>query len=401
MAVGVHELGGVQLHAAVGHGVQRGLGQLVHLHEPLQAQAGFDHRVGALAEAHLVHDVLHLHQVAAGLQVLGDLLAHHEAVLAHIEACGLAHGAIGVQRVDDLQPMALADLPVVDVVRGRHLQAARAELHVDVVVEDHRHGTLHHRDDAPLPLQVRVARVVRVNAHRGVAQDGLRTRGGDGDPLVVRAFDLVADVVQAGVHLLVDHLLVADGGERLGIPVHHALAAVHEPFLVQVDEDIDDRLAQGRLHGETRTLPVTAGAELLELFQDHAAILLLPGPGMLQELLPAELLLGQSFVTELLHHLGLGGDGGMVHPRHPAGVLPLHAGAPHQHVLDGVVQHVPHVQHAGHVGRGNGDGEGLALVGLAVEVATGHPVTVPPVLAVLRIVPLGKLHLSCVQGLRR
>ena len=47
------------------------------------------------------------------------------------------------------------------------------------------------------------------------------------------------------------------------------------------------------------------------------------------------------------------GDAGMVHSRNPAGFKARHALVAHIRVLEGIVQDVPHVQHAGHIGWGN------------------------------------------------
>ena len=188
-----------------------------------------------------------------------------------------------------------------------------------------------------------------------------------------------------------DHLFVAHGGEGHGIPVHHAQATVHQAFLVEVDEHVDDRFAQVRLHGETRAVPIAARSELLQLLQDHAAVLLLPGEGVLQEFLPTDGALLDALLTEQSHHLCFRGDARMVGTWHPASVLALHACTPHQHVLDRIVQHVPHVQHTRHVRRRDHHGVGLTLIRHAPEIALFHPVLVPLVLALRGFEPFGDL----------
>ena len=65
--------------------------------------------------------------------------------------------------------------------------------------------------------------------------------------------------------------------------------------------------------------------------------------------------------------------------------LPLHPGAAYQHVLYGFVQHVPHVQHSGHVRRRDDDRVGFPSVGRRVEKIVADPVVVPLGFDLLRV----------------
>jgi hypothetical protein len=79
----------------------------------------------------------------------------------------------GVQGVDGLQLVALADLPVVDVVRGGHLQRAGAELAVHIGIEDQRYAAIDQGYQHAPSLQMGIAFILRVHGHGGIAQDGL------------------------------------------------------------------------------------------------------------------------------------------------------------------------------------------------------------------------------------
>ncbi len=385
VAVGVLELGGVEADGVVLHHLEGALGEALHLEEPLGAELGLDDGVGALRVAHLVGIVLDLLYQAGLLEVLDDLLAASEAVHAGILAAMLIQRSVVVENVDALEVVLHAQVVVVDVVGGGDLQGAGAELAVHILVHDDGHHAAHAGHDDALALEPRVALVLGMDAYGGVAHDGLGTGGGHHD-VAVLALHIVAQVEQLAVAFLVDDLLVADGGEGLGVPVDHAHAAVDEPLVVEVVEYADHALVAHIVHGERGAVPVAAGAQLAELLQDDAAVLLLPFPRVLQEVLAREAPLVDAAFGKHLHDLGLGGDGGVVGARHPAGVLALHAGTAHQHILDGVVEHMAHVQHTRHVGRRNDHRVGHPIVGLRVEEFLVKPELIPFLLDGTRVV---------------
>ena len=88
--------------------------------------------------------------------------------------------------------------------------------------------------------------------------------------------------------LLIDHFLVGEGGEGLGVPVDHAHAAVDEAFAIEIHKDLDDALAANLIHGETCAVPVAGAAQLAQLLEDDASVFFGPCPSVLQELLSGE-----------------------------------------------------------------------------------------------------------------
>jgi len=88
-----------------------------------------------------------------------------------------------------------------------------------------------------------------------------------------------------------------------------------------------------------------------------------PLPGMVEELPAGEVVLFDTICSETVDHLCLGGDGSMIGARHPAGILALHACTPYQHILNGVVEHMTHVQYTRNVGWWDDDGVGFTLIG--------------------------------------
>ena len=111
-----------------------------------------------------------------------------------------------------------------------------------------------------------------------------------------------------------------------------------------------------------------------------------PVPCMLQELVASQVMLLDALLGEFLHHLGLSGDRGVVGARHPTGILTLHTGPAHQNILNGVIQHVSHVEHTSHIGWWNDDGLGLTSVGFAGEKFVVKPVLIPFAFDLFRVV---------------
>ena len=237
-----------------------------------------------------------------------DLAADVETVLADVHADLVVDRAVVVEDIDGLQPVFLTEHVVVHVVGRGYLQGARTELDIDILVADDRDGASYERhDDAGIRREILVTRVVGIDAERRIAQNGFGTRRGD-DDRPVGALDLVAQVVELAVRLLEDDLLVRKGGLCRGIPVHHTHAAVDLALVVEVAEDAQHSFGADVVHREAGALPVARGAQLAQLLEDHAAVLLLPLPGVAEKLLARERRLLDAFFAEHRHDLGLGGD---------------------------------------------------------------------------------------------
>ena len=261
-----------------------------------------------------------------------------------------------------------ADLEVVEVVGGRDLDRAGALLRIGIFIGDDRDAAADQRQDGVPSDQAPVARIVRVHGDRSVAEHGLRPRGGDDNEgrWIVRvealAFQRIADVPQVPFHLDLLHFEVGDGGEQLRVPVDQPLVLVDEALLVELDEDLEHRAREALVHGEALARPVAGGAEPLELVDDGAAGFRLPGPDLLEEFLaPERAPVGLLALHQLPldHHLG--GDAGVVGAGLPEHVAPAHALEAAEDVLQRVVERMPHMQRARHIGRRDHDGIGFGV----------------------------------------
>ena len=257
-----------------------------------------------------------------------------------------------------------ADLEIVEVMRRRDLDRARAFFGIGIFVGDDRNAAADQRQDHVLADQMRVAFVVRMHRDRGVAEHGLGPRGGDHDEgrgivgIEGLAFQRIAQIPEAALDLDLLHLEIGNRGQQLRVPVHQPLVFVDQPLAMQLDEHLDDGARQALVHGEAFARPVAGGAEPLQLVDDDAAALGLPLPDPFEEfgaahLAPARLLPFHQLPLD--HHLGR--DAGVIGaglPQHVAAAHPLEAA---QDVLQGVVERVPHVQRARHVRRRDHDRE--------------------------------------------
>ncbi len=242
-------------------------------------------------------------------------------------------------------------------------------------------------------VQRRVALVFGVDGDGAVGHDGLRARGRYGQVGAGLLHDFVANVVELGLNILVQNFLIAQRGLRLGVPMNHALSAVDVALCVEVDKYFQDACAARFVHGKGGAVPIAGGAQGFELLQNDAAVFVRPLPSMLQEGLAAEIRLFDPGFAQLLHHLGFRGDGRMVCPGDPASVVAAHSGTSDQDILNGIVEHMPHVQDAGNVGRRDDNGVSGSLIGRGTEGISIHPTRIPKSLYQAGSIFRGNFHM--------
>ena len=124
-----------------------------------------------------------------------------------------------------LEPGALADLEVVEVVPRRDLDRARAELRVGMLVGDDRDQPAGDRLPDLLADQRRVALVVGMHRDRHVGEHRLGPRRRDLDRAAAVG-ERVAQRPELALDVAGLDLEVADRGLELRVPVHQPLVAV-------------------------------------------------------------------------------------------------------------------------------------------------------------------------------
>ena len=282
---------GHEAHAPVARRRDRLLGELLGVGVPLLGQERLDRHAAAIAVGHGMGVRLDLLDQAQLLHVGDDLLARVEAVEAAIFLRRLVvqPGEL-VEDADGLELVAAADLEVVEVVRRRDLDRARALLRIGVFVGHDRDAPADQRQDRVLADQVLPLGIVGMHRHAGVAQHGLGPRRGHHDVLVA-AFDRILEVPEMAPHLARFDLEVGDRGQHLGVPVDQPVVLVDQAGLVEIDEHLQHGGRQALVHGEALAAPVARGAEPAQLAGDGAARIGLPFPDLGQELLAVQQLL--------------------------------------------------------------------------------------------------------------
>ena len=155
-------------------------------------------------------------------------------------------------------------------------------------------------------------------------------------------------------------------------PVNHAVAAVNQPLVPQAHEYLAHGARILLVEGEAQPRPVAGAADHLELLEDRVARFLYEFPDAAHERFAAHVEAVFALGGEALLDHVLCRDAGVVGTREPLGGAAAHPLEADQHVLDDVVERVPHVQHVGDVGGRNHDHVRLA-VGPGLEDARIEP----------------------------
>jgi hypothetical protein len=272
----------------------------------------------------------------------------------------VAQGGVGVQDVAARKSRPFRDLEVGSIVGRRDLYRAGAELAIDGLVGHDREvpaveGMAHAPpDERTIPI------VSRMHGHAGISEHRLDPRGCNVD--VARAVrEHVPERHQLALDVFVLDLGIRERGPVGRTPVDDPLSPIDQPFLVHPNEGHPHGPGELLVHGESQPVPVERVAEGLHLIEDPPAVLVLPAPHTLDELLPAEFPRVDPLAAKLALHHDLGPDPRVVGPRKPQGLESLHPAAPDHHVLEGLLERVADVKSSRDVGRWQDDAEGFPI----------------------------------------
>ncbi len=343
--------------------------------------------------SHGVFVLLDLFQQALLLQQFHHLGAAGVAVHAVKFCSGLrVHHAMLVHHQDLGQVVAASDLKVVGIVGGSHLHAAGAELQINVIIGDHGNRPVREGQGDLAADDGCVALVFGIHGHSGVAQHGFRAGGGD-DQVSLAVGKGIADVPELARLIGVFHLVVRQGGHAARAPVDNVFSLVDKTIIVEGDEDLFDRAGEHFIHGEAQAVPIAGCAKQFKLADDAVTLFLFPFPDQFHHGFAADLVAVFAFLGQFFFHHVLGGDSGMVNAGQPQGGLAEHAVEAHHHILQGVVEHVSHMQDAGHIGWRDKHGEGrFGGIARGLEIAALFPELIPFLFDLLCFVSFFDLH---------
>ena len=191
----------------------------------------------------------------------------------------------------------------------------------------------------------------------------------------------------------VDNLLVTDCGETYRVPVDHAYTSIYIAFVVEIYECVYYGITQVRIHGEFGPVPVTRCTEFAELVENDASVFLLPFPCVLEELLTGDILLADALGLEFGYNLALSCNGSMVCSGHPACILAVHPCLTDEHIIEGIIQYMSHVQDSGHVRWRDYDCIRFPLIRFRMKEFVFKPIGIPFVLCEGRIILCWKFHI--------
>ena len=182
-------------------------------------------------------------------------------------------------------------------------------------------------------------------------------------------------------------------------PVDNTFSTIDQSLVVQLHKYFLDCLGASLIHSETLSVPVAGRTDLFQLFYNAATVLLLPVPNMLQELLSADIILGNALLPKLFHYLCLCGNGCVVGSRYPECLIALHSLKTDQDILKCIIQGMSHVELSRDIWRRHNDRKRfLAAIYLRMKVFFLLPFIIGSLLNVRRIVVFFQFFCHCLTS---
>ena len=269
----------------------------------------------------------------------------------------------------------------------RHLHSARTEADFAIIIAHDGDLTVHNGQNTGLADQMLELFVLGVDSHTGIAHHGFGA-GGRNHNIAAAIGKRITDIPQAAGLVRIFHLGIGQGGQAVGAPVDNTAALIDQSLVVQLAEGFAHGSGAALIHGETGPAPITGSTHFLLLLHNTVAVLFFPVPNALQEFLAAQIITGQAlFLAQILLHLDLRGNTGMIRTGQPQGLVALHTLKADQNILQRGVHGMAHVQLACHIGRRHDNGEGL-LIGIhfCLKAVVIHPHFVDSRFHIARIV---------------
>ena len=188
-------------------------------------------------------------------EILDDLLARILARESAIRTAVLVDVRGIVEDRDLLEVVALAEIEIHRIVRGRDFERAGAEFAIDRGVGDDFYLARCQRQTKHLADVRLVTLVVRIHGDGSVTEHRLGPRGRN-RYRASTVGERVADVPEAAGDVLVIDFEVGQRGFAARAPVDQPHRAVDEFLVVEIDEDFGHRLREAGVECEALAAPV-------------------------------------------------------------------------------------------------------------------------------------------------
>ena len=143
-----------------------------------------------------------------------------------------------MQHIDNRQVMALTNLEINRVMRGRDFQDAGAEFRIDCLIGDNRNFLACQGTPRMFTQEIGVSLVTWMKCHRSVGHDGFGSCSCDFQETPRLLHNLVADEVEVPLLWLGNHFFIRHRSLGSRIPVDHAATAINQPFPIKIDKNV-------------------------------------------------------------------------------------------------------------------------------------------------------------------
>ena len=236
--VGLGEALGHELGATIVNAIHSSLNQGLHFYEPLSRNKGLYNAAAALAVTNSMGMVFDFNKIAASFQISHNVLAAFLASLTFIFACFRSHFAIHANNNYAGQVMANAHLIVVGVVGRSDFYSAGTKFQINIAISDDGNNTTIGGQSQMLAYQMTIAGVSRVYSYSGIARDGLRTSGSNGQIGALFLHYGITEVPQMARIILVLNLDIGQSSIAVYAPVGDAGAFINEALFKQSAEHL-------------------------------------------------------------------------------------------------------------------------------------------------------------------
>ncbi len=206
--------------------------------------------------------------------------------------------------------------------------------------------------------KIDISFVIRVNCDRRVGHDCFRPGGRDFHKSARLFHDLIPHIVKISFLRFGDDFLIGERRLRGRVPIDHSYAAIDQLLFVKIDKNFLDGADIIVIERIALTRPIARTPEAFKLFDNDAAVFILPFQDAAKKFLSTEIVARFFFSpAEIFFDSSLRPDAGVVGPRKPEYFVTEHAGATRENVLDRIIEDMPESKHAGNVRRRNDDRE--------------------------------------------